>query len=115
MSDLDSVTIPTAHPIVALEHPLKILDLRRLTDPYFDADDDSLSAALKEQRVKEEDITPLADALKEAEVITIPDPFIVKFVLNSVVDFLDELVLSGEQLKQASQLQKDIIELVKEL
>ncbi len=58
---------------------------RSLTDPYFDA------------TAEEVDVTA------------------VKFVLDSVIDFLEELTLSGEALRHAGQLLRDVEELRKSL
>jgi len=80
MADLEASEVATTIPII-----------NQLADPA--EEHPSLWEPLKELRASDEDPMDVA---------------VVKFVLDSVIDFLEDLKLSGEPLKQAGQLLRDV-------
>lgn len=97
MADIDDLICICDAPdeqVDAEDVPLGELDL-------LSARVDRLIEAAQRQLDEDNEEDPLPDLADEIDVVA------VKFVLTSVIDFLEDLKLSGEPLTHAGQLLKD--------
>lgn len=103
MSDLDETSIPNEPP-VSLVDPYYDRRLKQLADHKCTKPDCVLcspAADLLRQVIADDELKGLV--IDDGEL----DPVAIKFVLNEVIDFLEDLKLTGGQLRQASNILAD--------